>query len=232
MFDPKTIAYDLPEERIAKRYPAYRSAIRLLIIDRKTGKFLDRGFGQILDFIGGDICYANNCKLNRPLLSDDLEREPVYARAEKSSIIPSAGNAFEQWMVDKLDLRYVTLTAADDARITTKDAYQENRSAAEFYDAANYTEQLPVTMIGTTAVKAIESSIFYQRSSGVSDLLILPGFKFKATAKMLTNFHYPKEILLAMTCAFGGVELMMEAYAYAMRSNYNISDRGDRMLII
>lgn len=232
MFEPSALSYELPEGRVAKSYPRRRADVKLMVIDRKTGVVLDRKFRDVLDFIGSDVCYANNAKYSKPLLSDELEREPLYAKGELSSIIPTSGNPFEEWMLAKMDLRFVTLTTPEDERVSTRESYAMFKSNAETFDVQGFYEKEPVTVIGTMAVKALESSYYYGKSRGVSDMLILPGFKFKAVGKLLTNFHYPREILLALTCAFGGTELILDAYKYAMKKDYQISDRGDRMLII
>ena len=58
----------------------------------------------------------------------------------------------------------------------------------------------------------------------------------KATDKianaLLTNFHTPESILLMMTAAFGGYDLIMEAYELAIKEKYQFFSYGDAMLII
>ena len=49
---------------------------------------------------------------------------------------------------------------------------------------------------------------------------------------MVTNFHLPKSSLLIMVCAFGGFELIMEAYNEAVKEQYRFFSYGDAMLII
>ena len=49
---------------------------------------------------------------------------------------------------------------------------------------------------------------------------------------MLTNFHLPKSSLLVLVCAFGGTELMLEAYRHAVKERYRFFSYGDCMLII
>ncbi len=67
---------------------------------------------------------------------------------------------------------------------------------------------------------------------GSSELFIQPPFEFKVIGKLLTNFHYAQECLLALTCAFGGIELIREAYTKAVEKNYMFGDYGDRILVI
>ena len=49
---------------------------------------------------------------------------------------------------------------------------------------------------------------------------------------MVTNFHMPESTLLMMACAFGGYELVMEAYQAAMKEKYRFLTYGDAMLIL
>jgi len=49
---------------------------------------------------------------------------------------------------------------------------------------------------------------------------------------MITNFHLPKSSLMIMVCAFGGFDLIMDAYQVAIKEKYKFYSYGDAMLII
>jgi S-adenosylmethionine:tRNA ribosyltransferase-isomerase len=49
---------------------------------------------------------------------------------------------------------------------------------------------------------------------------------------MITNFHLPKSSLFIMACAFGGYDLIMEAYQQAIKEKYSFFSYGDAMMII
>jgi S-adenosylmethionine:tRNA ribosyltransferase-isomerase len=49
---------------------------------------------------------------------------------------------------------------------------------------------------------------------------------------MITNFHTPESTLLMMVCAFGGYDLIMEAYRVAVKEKYRFYSYGDAMLIL
>jgi S-adenosylmethionine:tRNA ribosyltransferase-isomerase len=49
---------------------------------------------------------------------------------------------------------------------------------------------------------------------------------------MVTNFHLPKSSLLILAAAFGGYDLIMEAYKKAIKDKYTFSSYGDAMLIL
>lgn len=93
-----------------------------------------------------------------------------------------------------------------------------------------------VCAIGTTSLKALESSVSANNRVkpfvGWTDKFIFPPYDFKISNALLTNFHLPESILLMMTCAFGGHELIMEAYEVAIKEKYKFFSYGDAMLII
>ncbi|MEZ5403390.1 MAG: tRNA preQ1(34) S-adenosylmethionine ribosyltransferase-isomerase QueA [Bryobacteraceae bacterium] len=85
--------------------------------------------------------------------------------------------------------------------------------------------------VGTTVVRTLETAGTIP-GSGETSLFIRPGFDFRHTGAMLTNFHLPKSSLFVLVCAFGGTELMKEAYAAAVADGYRFFSYGDCMLIV
>jgi S-adenosylmethionine:tRNA ribosyltransferase-isomerase len=89
--------------------------------------------------------------------------------------------------------------------------------------------------VGTTSVRTIESAARRGEigaTAGDTDLYIFPGFEFRATGAMLTNFHLPRSSLLLLVCAFGGAEFVLEAYRHAVECRYRFYSYGDCMLIL
>ena len=94
-----------------------------------------------------------------------------------------------------------------------------------------------IVAVGTTTVRALESlpGDALGRDAAISastNILISPGFQFRFTDALLTNFHLPKSTLLALVGGFMGMELMREAYATAVRERYRFYSYGDAMLIV
>jgi len=85
-----------------------------------------------------------------------------------------------------------------------------------------------VVAIGTTSVRAMESDPGKSETS----IFIYPGFRFRRTGAMLTNFHLPKSSLLVLVCAFAGKDLMLAAYRHAVEQRYRFFSYGDCMLIL
>jgi S-adenosylmethionine:tRNA ribosyltransferase-isomerase len=70
-----------------------------------------------------------------------------------------------------------------------------------------------------------------QAGSGTTELFITPGYSFKITDAMITNFHLPKSSLLALVAAFAGLERILAAYRHAIEQRYRFYSYGDAMLI-
>jgi S-adenosylmethionine:tRNA ribosyltransferase-isomerase len=113
---------------------------------------------------------------------------------------------------------------------------QAGRLHPEFYritpaNAVRMQAARRLVVVGTTAVRAIETAGL-QAGSGDTDLFIMPGFQFRFTGALLTNFHLPRTSLLMLACAFGGRELILKAYRHAVREKYRFYSYGDCMLIV
>ncbi|MCX7837818.1 MAG: S-adenosylmethionine:tRNA ribosyltransferase-isomerase, partial [candidate division WOR-3 bacterium] len=88
--------------------------------------------------------------------------------------------------------------------------------------------------VGTTVVRTLEYCSQNNRlkpQKGWTDLFIYPGFKFKITDALITNFHLPKSSLLLLVCAFASKDLIMKAYKEAIREKYRFFSFGDAMFI-
>jgi S-adenosylmethionine:tRNA ribosyltransferase-isomerase len=94
-----------------------------------------------------------------------------------------------------------------------------------------------VLAVGTTTVRALESSADPERPGHVrptsrdTNLLVQPGHAWRVVDGLLTNFHLPRSTLLALVCAFGGTERVLDAYRAAVDANYRFFSYGDAMLL-
>ncbi|HSL91199.1 MAG TPA: S-adenosylmethionine:tRNA ribosyltransferase-isomerase, partial [Candidatus Limnocylindrales bacterium] len=92
-----------------------------------------------------------------------------------------------------------------------------------------------VVAVGTTSVRVLETCAGpdgrVAPGSGATRLFITPGYRFRAVDALLTNFHLPRSSLLALVMAFGGVELIREAYRRAVAEKYRFFSYGDAMLV-
>jgi S-adenosylmethionine:tRNA ribosyltransferase-isomerase len=96
-------------------------------------------------------------------------------------------------------------------------------------------EGRPITAVGTTVVRTLESAWQdgkVRSGRRATSLFIYPGFEFHAVGRLLTNFHLPKSTLLMLVSAFAGYDLIMEAYRVAAKERYRFFSYGDCMLIL
>jgi S-adenosylmethionine:tRNA ribosyltransferase-isomerase len=90
--------------------------------------------------------------------------------------------------------------------------------------------------VGTTSCRVLES---VSDENGIvhpitddTGIFIYPGYKFKVTDALITNFHLPESTLLMLVSALTSRELMLETYNEAINNNYRFFSFGDAMLII
>ncbi|HEX72913.1 MAG TPA: S-adenosylmethionine:tRNA ribosyltransferase-isomerase, partial [Candidatus Hydrogenedentes bacterium] len=91
-----------------------------------------------------------------------------------------------------------------------------------------------IVAVGTTVTRVLESQWrdgCIRPGTGWTDCYISPPYEFKAVDILQTNFHLPRSSLLALVCAFGGLELILEAYRYAVRERFRFYSYGDVMLV-
>ena len=93
-----------------------------------------------------------------------------------------------------------------------------------------------VVAVGTTVVRALESAAAANGGNlapwrGETRLFITPGFEFRVSDMLLTNFHLPESTLLMLVCAFAGTDAVLRAYEHAVSERYRFFSYGDAMLL-
>ena len=169
---------------------------------------------------------------------DDPERyQTVYAEPEGSAAAPTAGLHFTPELLAKLDIERVTLhVGLDTFRPITADDLADHEIHSERYEVApkawkRIHAAKRVLAVGTTTVRVLESLARGAPLAGRTDLFITPGFEFRRTDALLTNFHLPGSTLLALVMAFAGVEETHRLYEVAIAERYRFYSFGDAMLV-
>ena len=90
--------------------------------------------------------------------------------------------------------------------------------------------------VGTTALRLIESAAspdgVMHPWRGPTDIFIYPGYRFRVTDALMTNFHLPKSTLLMLVSALMGADRMRRVYAHAVRTGYRFFSYGDASLLV
>ncbi len=182
--------------------------------------------------------------------SDADDYQTIFARKEGAVAAPTAALHFTPRLLDALDEAGVgreTLTlhvgAGTFLPVKTEDT-AEHKMHSEWgrIDAAT-AERLNMARagggrliaVGTTSLRLLESASRDGRVAafeGDTDIFITPGYKFEVTDGLLTNFHLPRSTLFMLVSALMGLELMKEAYAYAIENEYRFYSYGDASLLL
>src|SRR5580658_630924 len=177
----------------------------------------------------------------------DRERyQTVFAREKGSAAAPPAGLHFTPEVLDVCrergaEIAFVTLhVGLGTFQPIHDDRIEGHRLHSEHYgitadNAGRMAAARRLVAVGTTSVRTIESAMRgggLRESSGETELFIYPGFDFRATGAMLTNFHLPRTSLLLLVCAFAGKDLALAAYRHAVEHQYRFYSYGDCMLIV
>lgn len=179
---------------------------------------------------------------------NDLERyQTIYAARPGSIAAPTAGLHFSEKVLEELKARGVaivpvtlhvgfgTFLPLETDRVEDHVMEEEHYSLSE--KAARAIQQgRRVIAVGTTSVRTIETSALETGAvvagEGETGIFIYPGFRFRVTEGLLTNFHLPASSLFLLVCAFGGTALMKRAYGQAIDEGYRFYSYGDCMLIL
>ncbi len=191
--------------------------------------------------------------IKRKVEDEDRDRyQTMFAQHRGAVAAPTAGLHFTPAVIDQLrdkgvDVVPVTLhvglgtfrpVEVEDLTKHRMDSeyYQIPNQSADVVNRALQTDRNTVTAVGTTVVRAIESSLsasnLLKPDGGWTDKFIYPPYEFRITERLLTNFHMPKSTLLMLVAAFGGYDFIMEAYQEAINEKYRLFSFGDAMLIL
>ena len=90
--------------------------------------------------------------------------------------------------------------------------------------------------VGTTSLRLLESAAdeggLVQPFEGDTAIFITPGYSFRATDGLMTNFHLPRSTLFMLVSALMGLETMRAAYAHAIQAGYRFYSYGDSSLLL
>ncbi|MDA0177420.1 MULTISPECIES: tRNA preQ1(34) S-adenosylmethionine ribosyltransferase-isomerase QueA [Mesoflavibacter] len=190
--------------------------------------------------------------IKREVEPEDEDRyQTIYAKNEGAVAAPTAGLHFSKHLLKRLEIKGV-----DFAEVTlhvglgtfnpveVEDLSKHKMDSEELIigpEAVNIinnakAEKRRVCAVGTTAMRAIESSVSSSGTlneiEGWTNKFIFPPYDFSIANSMITNFHTPKSTLLMMISAFAGHDFVKHAYEEAVKEKYKFYSYGDAMLIL
>jgi S-adenosylmethionine:tRNA ribosyltransferase-isomerase len=190
--------------------------------------------------------------IKRPAADADRERyQTVYALREGAVAAPTAGLHFTKALLARLDAKRVEHTVITlhvgpgTFQPVRAENISEHKMLPERFSISETAagsinrardEGRRVIAVGTTSVRTIETAArktgVVEPGEGISGLFIYPGYPFRVTGGIITNFHLPKSTLLMLVSAFAGRERVLEAYRTAVTERYRFYSYGDAMLIV
>ena len=188
----------------------------------------------------------------RDIVPEDKEHyQTVYAKNEGAVVAPTAGLHFSKLLIKKLELKGINFSDitlhAGVGNFKTIDVEDLGKHKIDS-EEATITEEAAgiinatkknghkVCAVGTTTLKAMESSVFnsgmVKSFKGWTNKFIYPPYDFTSADAFITNFHPSQSTMFIMVCAYGGFDLVMQAYRTAVEEKYRFLTYGDAMLII
>lgn len=182
--------------------------------------------------------------------SDKADYQTIYAKHEGAVAAPTAGLHFTPALFDRLAAKgiqklFVTLHVGGGTFLPVKvDDTNLHKMHAEFGAISAETaaainrfkaQGRRIIPIGTTSLRLLESATdetgIIHPFFGETDIFITPGYRFKITDALFTNFHLSGSTLFMLVCALAGIETMKAAYAHAIKNNYRFFSYGDACFI-
>ena len=188
----------------------------------------------------------------RPTDADDMENfQTIFARHEGAVTAPASGMHFSRELMKRLEIYgvnfgYITVHCSlgcfDPIEVEDLTKHKMgseqmiiDEKACEVVNTAK-SEGHHVCVVGVSTMRAVESSVGTDSQlkpfNGWTNKFIFPPYDFQLADSMVANFYHSESTMLMETAAFGGYELIMEAYQKAVENGYKFGCYGDCLLIL
>lgn len=189
--------------------------------------------------------------LRAPDAQDHQDYQPIWARHAGAVAAPTASLHFDETVMTGLAARGVetvhitlhvgagTFLPVKVEDVTTHRMHAERGTvtpqAADAINAAR-AEGRRVIAVGTTALRLMESAATEDGRiaafDGATDIFIYPGYRFRVTDGLMTNFHLPKSTLMMLVSALMGQDTIRKIYHHAVETRYRFFSYGDASLLL
>jgi len=181
---------------------------------------------------------------------DHTAYQTVYASQKGAVAAPTAGLHFSRTLLERIrskgiHIAEITLHVGHGTFIPVRvqdirghkmhgESYTIGQGEAAAINRAK-SDGRRIIAVGTTCVRTLEYASggdgTVTPGSGIADLFIYPGYRFKMVDALITNFHLPGSTLLMLVSAFAGRNNVLSAYREAVREKYRFFSYGDAMWI-
>ncbi|MBE5815374.1 MAG: tRNA preQ1(34) S-adenosylmethionine ribosyltransferase-isomerase QueA [Clostridiales bacterium] len=190
-----------------------------------------------------------------PYIHEKLENkgryQTVYAKQEGSAAAPTAGLHFTPELMEKIAAMGVPIQPVllhvglgTFRPVKAEDLSDHHMHVEHFEVTPEAADRINAVRaaggrcicVGTTSVRTLESASgednIVRAQSGDTGIFITPGYRFRATDALITNFHLPQSTLLMLISALMGREEALRVYNIAVEEKYRFFSFGDAMLIL
>lgn len=188
----------------------------------------------------------------REATPDDMENfQTIYAKNEGAVTAPASGLHFSRELMKRLEIKGVNfsfitvhcgLGAFDSIEVEDLTKHKMSSEQIVIHDDAcrvvNAAKESGhhICAVGVSTMRATESAVgtdgLLKEYEGWTNRFIFPPYEFGLADRMVANFYHSESTMLMATAAFGGYDLIMEAYQKAIDHEYNFGCYGDAMLIL
>ncbi|MFI3317131.1 MAG: S-adenosylmethionine:tRNA ribosyltransferase-isomerase, partial [Rikenellaceae bacterium] len=175
----------------------------------------------------------------------------IYAKHEGAVAAPTAGLHFSKHLLKRMEIKgvkeaFVTLHVGlgNFRKVDVEDLSKHKVDSEQYIVSPECVEAVnsakkrdnKILAVGTTVIKALESAVstngMIKEMNGWTNKFIFAPYDFTVADAMVTNFHLPYSTQLMQVSAYGGYELIAEAYKVAKAEGYRFGTYGDAMLIL
>lgn len=186
-----------------------------------------------------------------PKPEDEERYQTIFAANEGAVTAPAAGFHFSRELLKRFEIigtqfAHVTLHAGlgNFRDIEVEDLSKHRVDSEEMYisqkaaDIVNKGKDngADICAVGSTTIRAIETSVTTEGHmkpfEGWTNKFIFPPYEFRIANRFISNLHMPKSSFLMVNAAFGGYDLIMDAYSEAIKEKYRFGAYGDAMFIL
>ena len=182
---------------------------------------------------------------------DEENFQTIYARHEGAVTAPASGLHFSREVMKRLeicgiDFSYITvhcgLGSFDAIEVEDLTKHKMNSEQMIIDSKACSTvnnakkEGRKICAVGISTLRATESAVgtdcMLKEFSGWTNKFIFPPYNFNLADSLIANFYHPESTMMMATAAFGGYDLIYNAYEAAVKNGFMFGCYGDAMLIL
>lgn len=188
----------------------------------------------------------------RPATADDMENfQTLYAKNEGAVTAPATGLHFSRELMKMMEIRgiefaYITVHCGLGSfePIEVEDLTKHKMNSEQMIVTEEACEKVNqakaagrrVCAVGVSTMRATETAVgtdgLLKPYEGWTNKFIFPPYDFGMANSMVANFYHPESTMVMITAAFGGYDLVMDAYKKAVKNGYNFGCYGDALLIL